>query len=93
MLLAKDKAEKVDKRVGRSKWKANHERPTVPRYGAGKGEEATVCFGQQLSHVPFSKFGLRYLVVSGPSLDAVHRDLKKVLLCRVAVLAVWDLSL
>lgn len=50
-----------------------------------------MCFGQYLSHQPFSEFGVRHLVDSGPSLDAVHRDLKKALLCTAAVLAAWDL--
>lgn len=44
-------------------------------------------FGQYLSYQPFIEFGVRHLVDSGPSLDAVHRDLKKALLCTVAVLA------
>lgn len=89
--MAKGKAEKRTNWVERSKWAAKHARPTAPWYGAGKGKEVTVCFGQYLSHQPFSESGVRHLVDSGPSLDAVHRALKKALLCTAAVLAVWDL--
>lgn len=69
--------------------KPNVEGLTAPWFGTGKGGDVTVCFGQCLSHQPFPKFGVRYLVDSGPSLDGCcHRDLKKVLLCTAVGLAV-----
>lgn len=60
---------KWSKEGERSRWKTKRGRLTAPWYGAGKGEDGTVCFGQCLSHRPFRKFGVRYLVDSGPSLD------------------------
>lgn len=80
---------KWSKEGERSRWKTKRERLTAPWYGAGKGEDGTVCFDQCLSHRPFRKFGVRYLVDSGEAwMGAVHRDLKEVLLRTAAGLAV-----
>lgn len=58
----KDKSKKNGQRRGGKggSQRPNTTRPTGPWYGAGKGEDITLCLGQYLSHWSFSKFSVEW---------------------------------
>lgn len=74
---------KWSKEGERSRWKTKHGRLTAPWYGAGKGGDGTVFWPMSITSA-ISKVW----TVGRAWLGAVHRDLKKVLLCTAAGLAV-----